>query len=675
MNAVIYVLLGWLLTIATCIALGTWVKRALGLTVEGWLDVVYRFLLGAAALSLLVFALASMRLIHKGTIYAVAVVAIFSVLRQIPRLPRPRWHWSAIPFLAYALFYLSHAMAPEHSPDGMSYHLGLVARYYREHGIVWLPANMYASLSQGLEMLFLFAFSIGRHSSAALVHFTFLLALPVLLGSSYGLRGWLAGLFVFVIPVVGIDGISAYNDVALAVVLFACYEAMEQWRNTGQPAWVSAAALLAGFAFSIKYTGIVALVFLLPAWRLWPRWLLAAACALPWLLKNWLWSGNPLAPFYNAWFENPWFSVEFENDFRSFLRHYDIANFSEWFREILIGGPRLGGTLGPLAILLATAVLGIRNSKTRRPLLAAALMLLVYPLNIGTRFLIPALPFLSLALFEFAPRLAPIAVLLGAILSWPSVMALYASPHTWRLERAPWRAALRIETEDSFLTCKSAGYITARLIEQLVPAGESVYVHSAIPESYCNRNIIVSFHSTVGLKLQQALAAPLYEPYQPRFLYTCPSSRIEVASTTTDTWSIIDVEPRPTSAQCNRMPWDAPLLYDGNWVTRWRTWGPAHRGDYCQLSGSGPYKIWGTGDQWSIVLKNCQRELLSHPADFRAASREYFLAQGIRYLAVDAPDYNAKDMIEHPGLWGIDLVAQRGSMRLYRWNDSILPGR
>ena len=675
MAAVFYILLAWVLTVATCVALGTWVKRAIKLDASGWLDLTYCFLMGSAALSLIVFALASLRLIHKGTIYAVAILAILSAARQFPRLPRPPWHWTAIPFLLYAIFYLTHAMAPEHSPDGMSYHLGLVARYARQHGFVWFPTNMYAFLSQGAEMLFLFAFSIGRHSAAAMIHFTFVLALPILLASTYGLRGWFAGLFVFLLPVVGIDGISAYNDVALAVVIVACYQAMEQWRNTRQPAWVSVAALLAGFAFSIKYTGIIALVFLLPAWRNWPRWFLAAACALPWLMKNWLWSGNPLAPFYNAWFENPWFTAEFETNYRAFFRHYDLETPLEWLTEVFLGGPKLGGTLGPIGAILAASLFGFRNPQCRRLLLAAGFMLLLYPLNLGTRFLIPALPFLSLALFQISPRIAPAAILLGAIYAWPGVMNLHLGPSTWRLDDAPWRAALRLESEDAFLTRKSAGYVTARVIEQFVPANQTVYAASSIPESYCNRNIIVAAQSSIGVKLQQAFAAPIYEPYQPRFQYSCPTSRIEVAAYTPDTWSIVDIEPRPASAQCNRMPWDAPLLHDGNWVSRWRTWGPANKGDYCQLSGNGPYKLWGTGDQWGIVLKDCKRDLVPHTADYRAAARDFAISQSIQYLAIDRGDFSSQDMIEHPDLWGVSLVAQRGSMRLYRWNESILPRR
>ena len=136
-----------------------------------------------------------------------------------------------------------------------------------------------------------------------------------------------------------------------------------------------------------------------------------------------------------------------------------------------------------------------------------------------------------------------------------------------------------------------------------------------------------------------------------------------------DTWSIIDIEPRPDTATCNRMPWDTPLLRDGNWISRWRTWGPARKGDWCQLSGSGPYQVWGSADQWEVELKNCTREISPHPADFRAEARRSALSQDIRYLAVDGPDFNSRDMIDHAELWGIDLVAERGSMRIYRWKE------
>ena len=98
------------------------------------------------------------------------------------------WKWLvALPFIFYAVIYLSNSIAPENSPDGQAYHLGLVYRYFRQHGFERLTTNMYSNLSQGTEMLFLYAFSFGRNSAAATVHCCFLLALPLML-ICYGKR-------------------------------------------------------------------------------------------------------------------------------------------------------------------------------------------------------------------------------------------------------------------------------------------------------------------------------------------------------------------------------------------------------------------------------------------------------------------------------------------------------
>jgi hypothetical protein len=665
MSAVAYILLATLLSFLTCLALGAWLMQAIRLRCTSWEGLVYRFLLGATSLSLLVFLLSALGIVHKGVIYAVAALAIASRWKDRPNLNWPPWHWSAIPFTVYITLYLAHAMAPEHSPDGMTYHLGLVARYYREHGFQWFATNMYAYLSQGLEMLFLFAFAIGKHSAAAMIHFLFLLMLPILLAVSAGRTGWLAGLFVFFLPVVGIDGISSYNDVALTVVLFAVWHAMARWKSTNDFGWLHAAAILAGFAFAIKFTGIIAVLFLLPAWRFWPRWSLCLLSVLPWLLKNYLWSGNPFAPFFNQWFSNPWFNFEFESSYRSFLRTYDLSGFSEWAREVFLGGSRLSGSLGPTAIVLPLAFAAWR---TQRSLLAAAaITLAIYPLNIGTRFLIPALPFLTLALFQAYPRISVPMPLLAALLSWPSIYSLYSSPHGWFLEKMPWKAALRLESEDGFLTRKSAGYITARAIERFVPAGESVFALSPIPESYTSRNIIVAYQSTIGLKLQHALTAPTYIDYQARFRYQCAGPLIQVAKDTKDTWSILEILPRPQSVNCNRNPWDQSLTTDGNYTTRWRTWGPARQGDHCLLTPAQPYTVLGTGDQWEVELSGCTREVVTPSEDYRAEVRKFFLSQKVRYLAIDAPDYNSQDIKQHTDLWGLDLLAERGTMRIYRW--------
>ena len=134
------------------------------------------FLTGAAALSLIVFAAAALHLAYPAVFAAIgaAAIALGGRAGKRPRLACSLW---LVPFIPYFLLYLANAMAPEVSPDGAAYHLGMVDRYLRTHGLERITTNMYASLSQGMEMLFLFAFAFGRHSAAAMVHFACLLAL------------------------------------------------------------------------------------------------------------------------------------------------------------------------------------------------------------------------------------------------------------------------------------------------------------------------------------------------------------------------------------------------------------------------------------------------------------------------------------------------------------------
>ena len=253
-----------------------------------------------------------------------------------PLIPAP-----PLAFAVYLVLYFANAMAPEFSYDGSRYHLGLAARYLREHGFHPITDNLCACLSQGVEMLYLFAFAFGRHSAAAMVHFTFLVALVWLMlryarRAGFPLAGACAALLVFASPAVGVDGSSAYIDVAVAAVAFALFWLLQLWDEIRTPRLLIAVGLVAGFAYAAKYTAWLAVPYAVGfvAWksRRLRDVLVVGACAAvliaPWMLKNWLWVQNPLAPFYNAWFPNPYFTVAFEREYRQHMMWYNLR--SHW---------------------------------------------------------------------------------------------------------------------------------------------------------------------------------------------------------------------------------------------------------------------------------------------------------------------------------------------------------
>ena len=254
------ILFGAAFTAAVAFSLGAILLR------NSCTDPAVRFVSGAAILSLFVFAAAALGIVYPITFLAVGFAAIAGARSEwrLPKRPRrTRWWLLFLPFL---ILYFFNAMAPEISYDGSRYHLGLVSRYLREHGFHPITDNLYAALSQGVEMLYLFAFAFGRHSAAALVHFTFLLALVWQLyawcrrrGSPFA--GICAAAMVFVSPVVGVDGTSAYNDVAVAAIAFTLFHVLDLWDETRSSRLLVAAGLLAGFAFAAKYTAFLAVPY------------------------------------------------------------------------------------------------------------------------------------------------------------------------------------------------------------------------------------------------------------------------------------------------------------------------------------------------------------------------------------------------------------------------------
>src|SRR5260221_12424156 len=475
-----YILFGAAFTVTVSLAAGRMLLRALSVRLYREEEGVLAFVTGAGCLSLLIFALCAMGAAGPGVFLTVGSVILgFAFWRgahrpasvSFPPIPTVwKWLFRSI-FAAFFVVYFLNAMAPEMSADGATYHLGFVARYLRAHGFERITTNLYANLSQGVEMLFLFAFAFGRHSAAALTHFAFLVALPLAMlcyARRFGFTaaGVCAALLVFVSPVVGMDGSVAYNDVATACIVFTAFYLAHIWAAESNPALLVPLGLVAGFGDAAKYTAFLAVPYVLGvvAWRsirggkpvLKPLAIVAACATLmiaPWMVKNTVWLNNPVSPFLNQVFPNPYIHISFEKDYAHHMRTYDLKNDRAIPLEVTVRGGALCGLLGPVFLLAPLGLLALRFSTGRSLLLAALVFLIPYPANIGTRFLIPALPFVALSMGLVVERsnLAALTLtIVHAIFSWPLILAVYCPPDAWRLlSKIPLRQALRIESEES----------------------------------------------------------------------------------------------------------------------------------------------------------------------------------------------------------------------------------
>jgi hypothetical protein len=720
---------GSILTATACYAAGAALLARLGLRemLRRYEQVPLAFLLGAACLHLAIFAILALRIAYWPVLVAALLAAIGIAARAgdwrpgaaAEPLPRSLRITAGLCLAPFLVLYFVNALAPESSADGSGYHLGIVARYLRARGFEAITTNMYAALAQGIEALFMPAFAIGRHSAAALVHFCFLIAL-VLGMLAYARRigkpwaGAAGAVLVFASPVVGRDATSAYIDAGAAAAAFASFYWLEIWDSESDARALIPAGLMAGYAYAAKYTAVVILLYgigflVMRSKRLAPvltisGWSLVMIA--PWMIRNWIWYHNPIAPLGNAFFPNPYFYILAEQDWAAWLRTYGLPNLRELPLEVTVRGFATAGIVGPVFLLAPLAVIAMRNSPGRRLLAAGAVMLAAYPANIGTRFLIPALPFVSLALGLAANEWRPalIALMLAhSIASWPAVIKQYA-PGAWRVEHFPIRAALRIEKPDGYLRRVHPDYSLARMIEENVPKGEAVLGMSGAAESYTTRDVRVSFQSASNATLAEIVNMGWNGNTQPvrAWVFRFPSQRVQglrVVQTGNaqypEQWNVHELQFLSNGRELPRRPdwrisarpnpWDVQLAFDNSPVTRWRSWEVAQAGMYMQASFGNDETVdevrvvtspdyvrvrfrleAESGGAWKELGGPATEMELGVPKQIRREAIHELSLRGVHYILIHSGEFGYEDFRDDPEGWGLKIVAEAGGAILYR---------
>lgn len=679
------------------------------------------FASGAAVLSAVMFSLLAAGLYRLPAIWVALAVPIAVGLWRIrlPELRRPPW-WAIATGAVIACVYAVHALAPEIQPDGAGYHLGLPAMWLRDGGFTG-SIGFYELLPLGVETLYGAAMALGGPPAAKMVHLTFLiLTIPLVIqiARRLGLKegtGWAGALLYCLAPVAGISGTSAYSDAALAFAHVALFALILEWKDAPS-AWVALhAGLIAGFCYSIKMTGAVvvvaALVYMLSRRQIRSSAVFsagAAVVALPWAVKAWWLTGNPLAPLGNAWFENDAFNAATEQALGSYLRTYNLASWTQIPGALLFDGTALQGLIGPVFILAPLALLACRNRAGRWLMAAAAVSALPWVLNIGARFLMPPLPFAALALASVIPaRLLPPLLILHAALSLPVVMDRYAGRNAWRLRGWPWQAALRIESEADYLRKNYWEYNVARMVRRHVKPGEPLLDLLGVPLLYSERTALGPLPTVTFDQMTNALSGAA-APFPERLyvgLYSNPGGflrgvRLRVNQPVSQGWSISEVrfERAGKRLAVSRywflsswpVPQDAALAVDGNIASCWHTYGPAKAGSHLEvlfdrpipfdslsLVSSSPHGANSAIDAYGLTMD--RRWVRLPPSgtftalpirSLRAEAIAFVKSKGVRWIV--APTHTAgygpvgRSLMTTPRAWRVEPVEELEGARLFR---------
>ncbi len=724
-----WALLGAAATVAACYATGAlmvdWTKAPLKRPERFPLS----FVLGASVLHLIVFAMLALKVAYRPLVVGMlAVPIVWAVWKgswrpqgeAVEPLSRVLKIFYGAIFAAFTVVYFFHAWAPESSPDGSSYHLGLVARYLRVHGFEKVITNMYASLSAGVEMLYFPAFAIGKHSAAALVHYAFLVALAMAM-FAYGRRigkpwvGAAGALLAYVSPVVGIDGSIAYNDCGVAAIAFSVFYFLEIWDEVREPRLLIPIGLLAGYCYAAKYTAFVMAIYAVGfvAWRSrkMRSVLVVAGCAaamiVPWVAKDWIYMQNPVAPFFDNVFRNPYRRIVTEQEYNDYLSNMGVQNKWTLPLEVTVRGQSTGGLIGPVFLLAPIALLALRFREGRRLLLAGMLMFVPYFANVGTRFLIPCLPFFAMAIamaISWPPALMAILIF-HAVASWPSMIPRYASKYAWRLDRILWKQAIRKIPQEIYMRQNFAAYGIARMVDESVPKGAPVLAVNGLPDAYTSHEILVGFQSAYNDDLADILNSGWDDGRQPtrRITFTFPSQaarRMRVLQTGVgaplEEFKATELRFLSNGVELAREPawrlrawpnpWDVQMAFDNSPATRWRSWETASPGmfidvdfgkyesvDQVRLETSLDYanlklqiEAMNPSGQWVKIASEEKTDTIAVPVGIRKwASRELH-ARGIDYIVMQDTDWGADDMIDDPESWGFKIIARGYGARIYK---------
>ncbi|NOZ79661.1 MAG: hypothetical protein GXP48_10880 [Acidobacteria bacterium] len=292
---------------------------------------------GAAVLALVPVALASYGLLRPapliGIFLAAAVSGIIVVASHRPGLGFPSFRMARGTWLLVLLLAAVAGLtlsAPPAMYDSLNYHLAFPAHYLRHGGFVEFPRDIYSYYPASEGMLFTYMLVTVGAWGAKVVHWWMALVaalaaaeLAKRLGGDRA-AAWAAVLFFAAPPVLIMSGMAS-NDLAVAAWAggaFVVIGTRELWRRhparaglvTGILLGTAAAAKYLALATAVIPGGLMLLGILLHERRragMKGAALIAGGSlagflltAGPWFLRNALWTGNPVYPYFEWLFHH-----------------------------------------------------------------------------------------------------------------------------------------------------------------------------------------------------------------------------------------------------------------------------------------------------------------------------------------------------------------------------------
>lgn len=317
--------------------------------------------LGLALLSLLILIIGAIGILSMASVLVALIVFVVIGFRKslvrsqlsIKALPLTPLEAAFVSTIGFALLVcLVNTLSPITANDALVYHLSIPKIYAAKARIARLPFNVYANMPHCGELLYTACFVLGGEVAARLFYFLTLLitclAIYRICKSISTRFSAIVATSSFVVGPLLIDPRVICNvDVFLALVSMACIDLILDQDNQGR--WKTIViGLLCGFAISIKYTGLGLVLAILITYSIksgMRRAVLSGVVAIavfsPWLIKNYLFVGNPFFPMFEGWFDGlNWDRIQLEQ-------------LLKWQRSMGMQKSALGYLLLPINVFIA----------------------------------------------------------------------------------------------------------------------------------------------------------------------------------------------------------------------------------------------------------------------------------------------------------------------------------
>jgi len=217
------------------------------------------------------------------------------------------------------------ACVPPVSRDALIHHLAVPKLYLQHGGMYEIPQMIFSYYPMNLDLLYLVPLYFKNDIIPKFIHFAFALITAAMIHRYISRRiniqyGFLGALFFISIPVIVRLSSTVYVDLGLICFLFASLLYLFNWIESGfKPKPLIISAIFCGLALGTKYNGLLGLFLLgLSTAFVYSHYNLGLKfnglksigwCALfvgvslivfsPWMLRNIVWTDNPVYPLYN----------------------------------------------------------------------------------------------------------------------------------------------------------------------------------------------------------------------------------------------------------------------------------------------------------------------------------------------------------------------------------------